>query len=101
MAFKTTKDGRPILRLTDMRAGHWPLIKSPPWGMTELSQSDLVKQFNLTVDTKLNLLAAMEDKQCGLIPVRLRQRVTASGQVSIFAHPTEERWWSYVPDPDD
>jgi hypothetical protein len=100
MAFETTQDGHPILHLTDMRAGHWPFLKSPPWGMTELAQDEVVRQFNLTVDAQLCFPAVLQDKHCGLVPVKIKRRVSGK-MVGIFAHPTEEQWWTFVPDPED
>ena len=80
--FKLTPEGHPALTLGDMRAGHWPGIKCPPWGLQELAQAELVQQFGLSVDATLDFPAVLEG-----VPVQLRRHLTSPGQESIFAFP--------------
>lgn len=91
--FDVNEQGLPVLKISHFRAGHWPGIKNPPWGLNDLPTLDLCKQFGLNIDEDLCFPAVLETRDT-LVVVTLQERKDPStGFRSVFAHPVDpERW---------
>lgn len=89
----TNEEGVPILKLGHLRAGHFPGLKTPPWGVGDLALIDLHSQFNLTIED-LHEARVLIDIESELVNATIQVSVDPRhGGKGAWAHPADEERW--------
>jgi hypothetical protein len=93
VVIEVNEQGQPVLTFRHLRAGHWPGLKGPPWGVSELGILDLQERLGIVIDRSFRLSAVIDTKDTKVrVTLRHREDPRHDG-VNIFAHPVDtERW---------
>lgn len=90
-----TKDGKIVLNLGHLRAGHWPGVKAPPWGIEEYLLSYSLKR-RLTKEAEIQAFVPTRSNE--FIPVTIRHREHPHHEgLNLFAfpdHAEDDRKWT-------